>query len=72
MSDKFNCNSCGALTDTGYFYCETCHRLHKVKRQTKKEEAKHAVPNTGSTVRDVSDQEKQALQDDGSKTDSVS
>ena len=41
MADKFNCNSCGILTDTGYFYCEKCHRVHKEKFD-KKEESKAA------------------------------
>jgi len=37
MADEFNCNSCGILTDTGYFYCEKCHRMHKEQRQKDKD-----------------------------------
>ena len=33
MADEFSCNSCGKLTDTGYFYCENCHRMHKERKQ---------------------------------------
>ena len=34
-SDKedYTCNSCGREGDTGYFYCEECHREHKKTRQ---------------------------------------
>jgi len=35
MADEFSCNSCGKLTDTGYFYCEKCHRIHKNKDTNK-------------------------------------
>jgi len=40
MADKFNCNDCGKLTDTGYFYCETCHRMHKEKKQKEQDNNK--------------------------------
>jgi hypothetical protein len=33
MADEFNCNSCDRLTDTGYFYCEECHRMHKEQKR---------------------------------------
>ena len=29
----YTCNSCGREDDTGYFYCEKCHRKHKKPRQ---------------------------------------
>ncbi len=32
MSDEYTCNSCGALSNVGYFYCEVCHRLHKKEK----------------------------------------
>lgn len=38
MTEEFNCNCCGVLTDTGYFYCEKCHRTIKEKEQKRKEE----------------------------------
>lgn len=25
----YTCNSCGKEDDTGYFYCEECHRIQK-------------------------------------------
>jgi len=33
MADEYSCNSCGELTDTGYFYCEKCRRIHKEKKR---------------------------------------
>lgn len=35
MPDEFSCNSCGASSDTGYFYCEKCHKKHKEKEKEK-------------------------------------
>lgn len=35
MADEYNCNSCGKLTDIGYFYCENCHRMHKEQKRNK-------------------------------------
>lgn len=34
-ADEFSCNFCGVLTDTGYFYCETCHKMHKEQKRNK-------------------------------------
>ena len=34
----YTCNSCGKEDDTGYFYCEECHRKHKKIRQENSEE----------------------------------
>ena len=49
--EAYTCNSCGREADTGYFYCEECHRKHKKTRQEKapeeqlgqKEEVSEAV-----------------------------
>lgn len=68
MAEKLNCNSCGALTDAVYFYCEECHKKHK----RKKEGAENVVLNARSSVPNVSDKKEQALQDDSSKANPVS
>lgn len=35
--DTYICNSCGREDDTGYFYCEECHRKHKRQKEKDKE-----------------------------------
>jgi predicted ATP-dependent serine protease len=63
MAQKFSCNSCGAVTDTGYFYCEKCHRIHKqkTKNQNSKEISNNDVLNARPVMSDVPDQKGQAL-----------
>lgn len=33
----YTCNSCGKEADTGYFYCERCHRMHRRQKEKDKE-----------------------------------
>jgi len=37
--EDYTCNSCGKEANTGYFYCEECHRKHKKPRQERMSEA---------------------------------
>ncbi len=55
MADKYSCNSCGAISDTGYFYCEKCHRMHKEKKQkdNDKNECGDATKDTFISDREV-------------------
>lgn len=73
MVDNFTCNSCGDTTDTGYFYCEKCHRKHKGVRNdgAKEKENNNVISNTGPDMPDVSNQKRQALQDDISEANTV-
>ncbi len=34
----YACNSCDKKTNTGYFYCEECHRKHRKTRQERMSE----------------------------------
>jgi len=45
MADEFSCNSCGELSDTGYFYCEKCHGMYK--EQKRKDEDKNECGSEG-------------------------
>jgi predicted ATP-dependent serine protease len=59
MADEFTCNSCGKLTDTGYFYCEKCHRIHKEQKQNDKDKSENgnATKEVYKSAREKSSEE---------------